>query len=126
MTEIKYGVGVLPTPDKGAFSRGFPEALLSYLQGLSPRFESLIVPDHISSLTGSSEGYYILEGMTLVTYLSAMFPRFKFETMVLCNSYRNPALLAKMSATINDLTNGRFTLGIGAGWVESEDYGELC
>jgi hypothetical protein len=61
VTEIKYGVGVLPTPDKGASGQGFPEAMLSYLKGLSPRFGSLIVPDHISSLTGSSEGYYILE-----------------------------------------------------------------
>lgn len=43
-----------------------------------------------------------------------------FGNIVLSNSYRNPALLAKMGATLQTLTRGRFILGIGAGWKEDE------
>lgn len=43
-----------------------------------------------------------------------------FGHIVLCNSYRNPALLAKMTATLQVLSNGRYILGIGAGWKIDE------
>ncbi|MHA1712405.1 MAG: LLM class flavin-dependent oxidoreductase, partial [Candidatus Freyarchaeota archaeon] len=48
------------------------------------------------------------------------FKKLAFGAIVLCNSYRNPALLAKMGATLQLLTGGRFVLGIGAGWKEDE------
>lgn len=44
----------------------------------------------------------------------------KIGQIVTCNSYRNPALLAKMVATLDVITNGRAELGIGAGWYEEE------
>ena len=44
----------------------------------------------------------------------------KVGQIVTCNSYRNPALLAKMVATLDVITNGRAELGIGAGWFEEE------
>lgn len=43
-----------------------------------------------------------------------------FGSLVLCQSFRNPALVAKMAATLHALTGGRFILGMGAGWMESE------
>jgi alkanesulfonate monooxygenase SsuD/methylene tetrahydromethanopterin reductase-like flavin-dependent oxidoreductase (luciferase family) len=60
------------------------------------------------------------EGWTLLTYLAAAFPRFRYGHLVLSQSYRNPALLAKMGATLQELTGGRFILGLGAGWHEEE------
>ena len=60
------------------------------------------------------------EGWTLLTYLAASFPRFRFGHLVLGQSYRNPALLAKMAATLQELTGGRFILGMGAGWNDEE------
>jgi len=48
------------------------------------------------------------------------FERLSFGHIVLCNSYRNPALLAKMVATLCSLAPGRFILGMGAGWKENE------
>ena len=60
------------------------------------------------------------EAWTLLTYLAATFPRFRYGHLVLCQSYRNPAVLAKMAATLQELTGGRFVLGLGAGWHEEE------
>jgi alkanesulfonate monooxygenase SsuD/methylene tetrahydromethanopterin reductase-like flavin-dependent oxidoreductase (luciferase family) len=61
-----------------------------------------------------------LEGWTTLTYFAARQPAFAFGHAVLCQSFRNPALLAKMGATLQFLSGGRFILGIGAGWHEPE------
>ena len=46
--------------------------------------------------------------------------KIKIGQIVACNSYRNPALLAKMISTLDLISNGRVELGIGAGWYEHE------
>ena len=53
-------------------------------------------------------------------YLVSHFPELQFGTLVLGQSYRAPALQAKMAATLQYLSGGRFILGIGAGWKEDE------
>ena len=58
--------------------------------------------------------------MTTLSYLAGEFPRFRVGALVLCQSYRNPALLAKMAANLQLLSGGRFILGLGAGWKEDE------
>jgi alkanesulfonate monooxygenase SsuD/methylene tetrahydromethanopterin reductase-like flavin-dependent oxidoreductase (luciferase family) len=62
----------------------------------------------------------LLEGWTAVSYLAALQPKLKFGHTVLCQSFRNPALLAKMAATLQQMSGGRFILGLGAGWHEEE------
>ncbi|HMN28588.1 MAG TPA: LLM class flavin-dependent oxidoreductase [Caldilineaceae bacterium] len=62
----------------------------------------------------------VLEGFTALSYMAALHPQLKFGHTVLCQSFRNPALLAKMGATLQFLSGGRFLLGIGAGWHEEE------
>src|SRR5690606_28843744 len=57
---------------------------------------------------------------TTTAYLARAFPNLYFGNMVLGQSYRNPALLAKMAATLQALTGGKVILAIGAGWMESE------
>src|SRR4029434_9049658 len=70
----------------------------------------------------------VLEGFTALTYMAARHPRLRFGHTVLCQSFRNPALLAKMGATLQFLSGGRFILGLGAGWHEEEyrAYGYDC
>ena len=85
------------------------------LEMAPPVFSTVWISDHLQF--GDDE---TLEGWTLLTYLAAAFPRFKFGHLVLGQSYRNPALLAKMAATLQLLTGGRFILGIGAGWHDEE------
>ena len=85
------------------------------LDGLPPDFTTVWIPDHFQF--GDS---LRPEAWTVLTYLAALFPRFRFGHLVLGQSFRNPALLAKMAATLQDLTGGRYILGIGAGWHEEE------
>ncbi len=57
--------------------------------------------------------------MTLAA-LGASVPRLRIGTLVAGNTYRHPAVLAKMAATLDHVTNGRVVLGLGAGWQENE------
>jgi alkanesulfonate monooxygenase SsuD/methylene tetrahydromethanopterin reductase-like flavin-dependent oxidoreductase (luciferase family) len=63
-----------------------------------------------------------LECWTTLSALAAATERIRLGTQVLCNTYRNPSLLAKMSATLDYISGGRLELGIGAGsnWDEGE------
>ena len=60
------------------------------------------------------------ECWTTLSFFAGLYPGLRFGSMVLCNSFRNPGLLAKMAATLQCLTDGRLILGIGAGWNEAE------
>ena len=79
------------------------------------RLSSVWVSDHLESGDRA-----ILEGWTTLTYLAALAPSYRAGHLVIANGFRNPALLAKMAATLQHLTNGRFVLGMGAGWREEE------
>lgn len=59
------------------------------------------------------EGY--LECFTVLSALAVAVPRLRLGTLVACASYRNPGLLAKIAATLDDVSGGRLVLGIGAG-----------
>jgi F420-dependent oxidoreductase-like protein len=61
-----------------------------------------------------------LEAGSLVAALAASVPRVRIGTLVYGNTYRHPAVVANMAATVDHVSGGRFTLGIGAGWQENE------
>jgi len=63
----------------------------------------------------------ILECWTTLATLSSLTKRIRVGTMVLCSSFRNPALLAKMTATLDVISGGRLEFGIGAG-VQKEEH----
>jgi alkanesulfonate monooxygenase SsuD/methylene tetrahydromethanopterin reductase-like flavin-dependent oxidoreductase (luciferase family) len=86
-----------------------------YIEALYPHFDTVWVEDHFQW-----ESRPVLEAMTTLTYLAGRHERFRFGHIVLGQSYRNPALTAKMAANLQLMTGGRFILGLGAGWKEDE------
>ena len=60
------------------------------------------------------------EAWTTLSALAASVPRIRLGTLVTGNTYRHPAVLAKMAATIDHISGGRLVLGLGSGWQENE------
>jgi alkanesulfonate monooxygenase SsuD/methylene tetrahydromethanopterin reductase-like flavin-dependent oxidoreductase (luciferase family) len=116
MTSLQFG-WVLPMPgEREAITQtAFLEHLSQEMQFVAKHFHSVWCCDHLQF-----NNYQVLEGWTMLTYLAALYPQLHFGTLVLSQSYRNPALLAKMAATFQYMSNGRLLLGIGAGWHEEE------
>ena len=87
-------------------------------------FASFWLFDHFMPFLFSKKKYY-LEAWTTLSALAAETSSIRLGTLVTCVSYRNPALLAKISSTIDVLSGGRLEFGIGAGWysAEYEAYG---
>jgi F420-dependent oxidoreductase-like protein len=84
-----------------------------------PVFEHAWLFDHFSPLSGDLNGP-CLEGWTLLTAFAAQTARLRVGLMVTGNTYRHPAVLANMGATVDIISNGRMDFGIGAGWNEYE------
>jgi len=74
-------------------------------------FKSLWVTDHLMPRRGSS----LLECWTMLTAASMEVKDLRIGTTVLCHSYRHPALLATMAATLDQISDGRLDLGLGSG-----------
>ncbi len=88
---------------------------LDYIRALKPPFNTLWFEDHLQ--WGDTA---VPESWSMLTTMAARFPEMRCGTLVLCQSFRNPAHLAKMAASLQMLSDGRLILGIGAGWKEDE------
>jgi alkanesulfonate monooxygenase SsuD/methylene tetrahydromethanopterin reductase-like flavin-dependent oxidoreductase (luciferase family) len=91
------------------------ESTFPYLDQTAGPFDSLWFPDHVQY-----GAHKVAEGWTLLAYALARYPDKRCGHEVLCNSFRNPAHLAKMVATAQAISGGRMVLGIGAGWNQEE------
>ena len=69
---------------------------------------------------GDPELGSVNEAWTVIAGLAATVPRVRLGHLVLGNTYRHPAVTAKMAATVDGISGGRFVLGLGAAWQENE------
>lgn len=83
-------------------------------------FDSIWLADHFLYRYPDRPTVGIWECWTMLTALAAITQRVELGTLVLCSQFRNPAILAKMAATLDAVSGGRLIFGIGAGWNEPE------
>jgi alkanesulfonate monooxygenase SsuD/methylene tetrahydromethanopterin reductase-like flavin-dependent oxidoreductase (luciferase family) len=84
--------------------------------------DSVWVCDHLISDPGDRPPEGIHEAWTVVSAIAASTKRVGIGQLVMCATFRNPALLAKMAATADGIANGRLILGLGSGWYDAEHW----
>ena len=83
-------------------------------------FDAIWLADHLLYRRPNQPTAGIWECWTILSALAEATSRIELGTLTLCSSIRNPAVLAKMAATLDEVSGGRFIFGIGAGWNEPE------
>jgi F420-dependent oxidoreductase-like protein len=108
-------------------SQSWPDLLAAARHAESTGWDGVWVADHFMANDPgpTPPDTPTLEAGSLVAALAAAVDRVRIGTLVYGNTYRHPAVLANMAATVDQVSGGRFVLGIGAGWQvnEHEQYG---
>src|ERR671913_41384 len=109
MRKLRIGWHMHSFPLDGSSGPGFVEEIHPTLGRIHPHIDSAWVDDHVMPWAAwqASDTPY-LECLTTIAYFAAAYPTLTFGASVLCQSYRNPALLGKMVANLQLLTRGRF------------------
>jgi alkanesulfonate monooxygenase SsuD/methylene tetrahydromethanopterin reductase-like flavin-dependent oxidoreductase (luciferase family) len=124
LSKIKFGI-VIPQGWRNDLVGNSSFAQFKYARDIAIEaekngFDSAYAYDHFIPHYRYPKTGNFFECFTLLSALSTQLKTMNIGQIVTCNSYRNPALLAKMIATLDVITNGRTELGIGAGWFEEE------
>lgn len=105
-------------------ARLFEQVAATAAQAEAAGFDTVMVMDHFYQLPAlGAPDQPMLECYTLLGALAARTSRVRLGALVTGNTYRNPALLAKIVTTLDVISGGRAVLGIGAGWFEPEHVG---
>ena len=116
-------VGIcIPIGERMPERRAFPFAAMRDLARLTDDsgLDSIWVADHLFFLNDDGEARGAWESMSILSALAEATTRVELGPLVLCGPFRNAGLMAWMANTIDEISGGRFVLGLGAGWSEDE------
>ncbi len=98
----------------------WPEYLAVARAAEAGGFDSIWVGDHLLYRADGRPERGPWEAWTLLSALAAATERVRLGPLVACTAFHPPGLIAKMAATVDEVSGGRFVLGLGAGWNEDE------
>ena len=116
-------LGLIPSIDEGSVNGETPrfqeiKAVAQVAEQVG--FDSLWLADHLIFRFPGKDEQGCWELFTFLSALAAVTNRIQLGPLVACTSFRNPALIAKMADSLDEISDGRFILGLGAGWHEPE------
>lgn len=115
---LTVGLHILQTD--GPPTVGWREALAIARRAEEAGFDAISMGEHFIFDLDEERSLGVWDCWSFLAGLAASTSRIRLETLVSSTAYRNPALLAKIADTVDEMSGGRFILGIGAGWHEQE------
>ncbi|MGC4189676.1 MAG: LLM class flavin-dependent oxidoreductase [Thermomicrobiales bacterium] len=115
---------MVPISEQAAFgdTPHFDDIIEIGLAAKDAGFDALWFADHFEMGHGTEDDPFrgMWECWTLMAAVAARVPDLQIGSLVACTGYRNPGVIAKMTEMIDEISGGRFILGLGAGWHKPE------
>jgi probable F420-dependent oxidoreductase len=120
-TTVKIGVDLPAAEEAGGTPLPSWADVRAYaLEAEAAGLDSVWMFDHFFNRRDDGTIQNMFESWTILSAVASVTDRILLGSLVMCASFRNPGLLAKMAATLDEVSGGRLILGIGAGWYDPE------